>query len=189
MKMQAVRRGVSILLAAVMMMSFPFLFGCRHAGGDPRDATAQGIDFEYIKWTEQGMRAGAQVLEAEKTADGVRLSSYVAVHNRSEETNDTVETRMDETTVDGDAETYRAVALLLAECKVRKWNGFRGRKPYVLDGKTFIFEASLADGTTIRASGSNRYPARYAQLQSALYDLMDARTSVTEKGETTTWES
>ncbi len=118
-------------------------------------------DFVSFRVSEQGMRAQENVYEAARTADGVRLSHYYAASTWSDEANDYVEERMDETVIDGGESLYMYLAGLVHACGVSKWDGFNGSDPRVLDGTMFSFEAELSDGSKVRASGSNAFPKYY----------------------------
>ena len=130
----------------------------------------QMTDFQSMRVSEQDTSAIHHVFEAQKTDGGVRLSEYEETSRWSDEAGDYVSQRQNETAVDGDEVLYRSIAGLLHECGVTKWDGFRKSNPHILDGKMFTFEATLADGTTVQASGSNSYPDGYR----ALYDMLHA---------------
>ncbi len=120
--------------------------------------------FQSLRISVQDMRAGQNVYEAVNTGDGVKLSNYLSFYSGSSDK----EERRDEITVEGDETLYRTIAGLLNECDVRSWDGFNGSDPDALDGSTFIFEATLIDGTTIYATGSNSFPEHYNDLISGL---------------------
>lgn len=132
----------------------------------------EGTDFASFRLSEQGSTAQRDVYEAVRTDEGVRLSHYYALSAWSEEKNDYVEERMDETVIDGGEALYIYLAGLVHACGVPDWNGFSGSDPRVLDGTMFSFEATLADSGTVTASGSNAYPQQYREFRSGLYDAM-----------------
>ena len=103
-------------------------------------------------------------LEAQKTDAGVRLSEFDELSRWSDDINGYEKERLNECTADGDERLYRSVAGLLQECDVEQWDGFRKSNSRVLDGTMFTFEATLADGSAIRASGSNSFPNGYGTL-------------------------
>lgn len=57
--------------------------------------------------------------------------------------------------------------VFLASC-VADWDGFRGSDPNVLDGTTFSFEATFADGSTVSASGTNSFPDGYGEFKQSI---------------------
>lgn len=126
-----------------------------------RVSLLEPTDFTSFRVSEQGTSAIHDVYEAERMADGVRLTHYEAQYSWSDETNGFAETRQNETVIDGGEELYMYLAGLVRACDVPDWDGFRKSDSRVLDGKMFEFKATLADGSTVSASGSNAYPKRF----------------------------
>ena len=62
----------------------------------------------------------------------------------------------------------REIGGVFIDCDVASWDGFTGSDPHVLDGYSFSFEATLSDGTTISASGSNASPQGYPAFKTAI---------------------
>lgn len=62
---------------------------------------------------------------------------------------------------------------ILEENQVGNWNGFHGSNSHVLDGDGFGLFVEFTDGTTISASGENRYPKNYSETASALWKLIE----------------
>ena len=52
-----------------------------------------------------------------------------------------------------------------------QWDGVYQSTSAVLDGSSFPLEITLADGSTISAHGSNRFPAYYSEVASAIRTL------------------
>ena len=52
-----------------------------------------------------------------------------------------------------------------------QWDGFDKSSSAVSDGSGFTLEITLADGSTISAHGSNRFPAYYSEVSSAIRAL------------------
>lgn len=126
-----------------------------------RVSLLEPTDFTSFRLSEQDTSAIHDVYEAKRTADGVQLSHYNATYNWSDEAGDFVETRTDETVIDGGEALYMYLAGLLHAYDVPDWDGFKKSNTHVLDGTMFSFEAELADGTKVTASGSNAFPQHY----------------------------
>ena len=63
---------------------------------------------------------------------------------------------------------------LLNECRITKWDGFRGKNPPgVLDGYMFNFKAVVNDDRKISADGSNNYPRHYSVLLKYMRDKLN----------------
>ena len=137
-----------------------------------RVSRLEPTDFESFTLSETGMRAAKEAYEAKRTADGVQLSHYFAMSHWSEEKNDYVEERTDETVIDGGEELYMYLAGLTHACDMPGWDGFSGSDPHVLDGTMFTFRAKLADGTQVYATGSNAYPKRYHAFRQGLSSMI-----------------
>ena len=132
----------------------------------------QTTDFTSFSFRSHGSSSIHTVYSAETTVDGVRFSAYEATQRWSDEENDYVETRMNERIFDGGDDLYRTIAALFAQCSVPKWDGYHRSNTRVLDGTTFSFEAVLADGKTVSASGSNSFPDGYRTFNTALQTLV-----------------
>lgn len=139
-----------------------------------RVSLLEPTDFESFVISEQGTSAIHDVFEAERTADGVRLSHFDATYSWSYETDDYEESRENETVLDGGEALYMYLAGLVRSCGVSGWDGFRGTNTHVLDGKMFSFKAKLSDGTSVSASGSNAFPKHYREFFNGLYAVMRA---------------
>lgn len=131
---------------------------------DRRVMPLETTDFKSFRVSEQDTTAQHDVYEAVRTENGVRLSHFLAEYNWSYEADDYVETRLDETVVDGGEALYMYLAGLFRTCGVEKWDGFRKSDPRILDGRMFAFEAELADGTKVTASGSNAFPRHFREF-------------------------
>lgn len=63
---------------------------------------------------------------------------------------------------------------LLNECNVFGWNGFHGAHPkHVKDGEMFSFEATVNDGTVIKAEGSANFPKHFWNFQRAIGEILN----------------
>ena len=130
-----------------------------------RVSVLEPTDFVSFRLSEQDTSAIHDVYEATRTESGVRLSHYHATNSWSDETNDFAETKLDEGVIDGGESLYMYLAGLVQACGVPEWDGFKKSNSHVLDGTMFSFEAELADGTRISASGSNAYPNHYRDFK------------------------
>ena len=138
-----------------------------------RVSRLEPTDFVSFRIFKQGSSAVRDVYEAVRTDDGVRLSHYDGLSNWSDETNDYVPQRQNETVIDGGEALYLYLAGLLHACGVPGWDGFSGgNPPGVLDGTMFELEAELADGSTVHASGSNNYPDHFRDFWGCLYAVV-----------------
>lgn len=70
-----------------------------------------------------------------------------------------------------DAELLQELAKLVDDYNLRKWDGFDKVNSHVLDGSSFDLEIRFGDGTSITASGSNRFPEGYSDAKTAVDDL------------------
>lgn len=138
-----------------------------------RVSALEMTEFQSFRLTQQGTTAEQTVYAAEKTEDGVQLTRYTAVQSWSDTARDMVEEKTNENVLNGGEDTYRHLAGLLHESNVKDWNGFHGTNPHVLDGRSFRFEAVLANGQTIEAGGTNHFPDGLSALEDILYTLME----------------
>lgn len=141
-----------------------------YVDNDYKVTELEKTDFKAFKLKVQGSTAGAEVTEATRTKDGAQLRRYTLYTSwtGSEQT----ETIEDEKKIEGGEELYDSLAGLLHNCGAAEWDGFHGTNSNVLDGYSFTFEMTLADGKVISASGSNSYPDGYAEFQSTLYRFL-----------------
>ena len=71
-----------------------------------------------------------------------------------------------------DAPFLSALEALLEKHGIRSWNGFRGRPMMqVLDGESFSLSIRFRDGSTVEASGNNRFPNTYQDFRIELNEL------------------
>lgn len=129
------------------------------------NSTTVPLDFKSLKLTENNCSAIVEVLEAEKTNNGIRLTrAYENISN-------------DERTVvreiNGDEALLNEVQTKLGQLKVEKWNGFKGSNPPdILDGTSMNFECTMSDGSRITAYGSNNFPKNYNEVHRYLFDML-----------------
>ncbi len=66
-----------------------------------------------------------------------------------------------------------AIIALLNSCNVLRWDGFHGKHPkHVRDGTMFSFKATVNEGLTVKADGSENFPKGYRELIRALNSLL-----------------
>lgn len=74
-------------------------------------------------------------------------------------------------------EEMEALSALIAALELSGWNGFDETDTGALDGERFSLRAAFADGSALTASGSNRFPADYAEktahIEAFFHALMD----------------
>ena len=62
---------------------------------------------------------------------------------------------------------------MLNNCSILSWDGFHGKHPRgVKDGIMFSFSATVNDGKTIKADGSQNFPKHYRDFTQALHDIL-----------------
>ena len=62
---------------------------------------------------------------------------------------------------------------LMNKCRLLSWDGFHGQRPKgIKDGKNFIFKATVNEGETIYATGSQRFPPCYRDFTDGLYEIL-----------------
>ncbi len=130
--------------------------------------TGDAMDFNYIKLTESGSMATVTVYYAEKTDTGVHLEYYEAWSHWDNEAGTSVEDKYMIRELDGGEDLYNEIAQLAGAAGVPSWDGFSGSDPNVMDGYGFNLEAELPDGSSIYASGSNKFPDGYQLLAGGL---------------------
>lgn len=60
---------------------------------------------------------------------------------------------------------------IAGELGVAKWDGFDKTNKRGSDGSTFTLSITLADGSSVSAHGSNRFPDNYNELYSAVREM------------------
>lgn len=130
------------------------------------------LAIENFKLTINTMMACNFVYAGHKTDTGFHIEYYLSDPYWDDSIRDYAEIKHIVHAIDGDQAFYEAVCQLFTECRVDKWNGFKGSNPPgLLDGSTMSFDATLCDGTTIHAHGSNNFPKNYGTLKDGLCEL------------------
>ena len=127
------------------------------------------LHFQSFQLIEQGMTIDKHIYEATKTEQGVLLEYYI---NRRKPSGQEEEDKEVLYSIAGDESLYQKLCVLLGECRIKKWHGFKGSNPNMADGTLMHFHALLADGSVIEASGHNRFPKEYHDFYRRLYELL-----------------
>lgn len=126
-------------------------------------AAPQLNSFSSITLHLIGMRF-EHTYEILNTEAGAVLSRYNHIYKNGEDVRN-----LDQTVIcDSDQ-----ILELLKTCGIVRWDGFHGAHPKnVTDGVMFTFTAVINDGQTIRAEGSENFPAGYHELLQTLNRLL-----------------
>lgn len=112
---------------------------------------------ERFELREYGDMAGCQVYSAEPSDAGFLLVSiYWEDFDGQHHEERSLNVRPDEVTA------------VLMDCRADSWDDFHESNSDVLDGHSFTFEASLSDGTSVTASGTNAVPEGYGAFKSGI---------------------
>ena len=76
-----------------------------------------------------------------------------------------------EYSLDMTAEEAKALALLVQNHELTRWNGFDRVDRHALDGTGFDLRISYEDGQEVRASGSNTFPEGYKAAHEAVLNF------------------
>lgn len=82
------------------------------------------------------------------------------------------ENGLKEGTCEVDSETLSELSKLCKKLSLRSWDGFNKSAKGVLDGSGFSLSMDFADGTHIKASGSNRFPKNYNSFESTFLNIL-----------------
>lgn len=74
-------------------------------------------------------------------------------------------------TVPADEELLQALAAIVADHNMQRWDGFSEIDSMILDGSGFSLSVAFEDGSRIRASGSNSFPRGFSAAWEAIDDL------------------
>ena len=115
--------------------------------------------------TLRGMRGG-HVYKFEGEGDVTELRRYREIYSNKETE------LMLEASVSCSEQTMLD---LMNKCGILRWNGFHGKHPKnVKDGIMFSFKASVNDGQTISADGSENFPKGYYEFVRTLNEMLSA---------------
>lgn len=139
------------------------------AGGPALKRPDKIFEFKRVTLTVHGMMAGAREYEALRTKNGVEVSLYDGgwTYNENIRRESCLKSRKK-----GGDKLYYDMAEFFENIGLKKWDGFAGSNPNVLDGYSFSFNAETADGKTIHARGSNAYPENYGKLEDYLWEMV-----------------
>ena len=151
------------------------LFGCTGTGpeapavpsavqsGDNTGKPANENSIVYFCFDYNASMGGQFTYTVTQEEDGRIVFSYEDLEHRSSGVMSTEVTR---DVTDALEELYRS-------CKLADWDGFNGSDPDMLDGDGFTLTIKFADGTRLRADGSNAYPTGYRDFTGKLYELLN----------------
>lgn len=130
--------------------------------------TKKGLLFKRITLRINGMMASTREYEVLKTVLGMEASMY----DGSWQFNKMVSRKSCRQASERyNRQSYELFCEKLEQWGVRKWDGFSGSNPDVLDGEMFSLDIELEDGSLMSAHGSNAYPPNYGRFEEMLRDL------------------
>ncbi len=140
------RRMIAILLLAAVLLA-----GSACQKPIKTDEPMTGFTFSH-----SGMHTGLiYTLEAERAGNGWQANLSLLAGEK-------------EYTLDMTAEEAEALAALVQNHELNRWNGFDRVDRHALDGTGFDLRIDYDDGQEVRASGSNAFPEGYAAAHEAI---------------------
>lgn len=140
------RRILAVLLLAAVLLTGS---ACRKP--IRTDAPMTGFTFSH-----SGMHTGMiYTLEAGRDGNGWQANLSLLAGER-------------EYALDMTAEEAEALAALVQNYELNRWNGFDRVDRHALDGTGFELKIGYEDGQEVRASGSNAFPEGYAAAHDAI---------------------
>ena len=130
------------------------------------------MDFRSFKLVQTDMTAQRRVYEGYKTENGVHLEYYISTDEWDDTISDYAECRDTVRKIDGDEKLFQKLCELFGNCRIEKWADFHGHDSQVLDGTGMSFEAILADGTEVNASGTNSFPGNFSTFTQEIRKLI-----------------
>ncbi|MBS7262510.1 MAG: hypothetical protein KIG36_02760 [Eubacteriales bacterium] len=124
------------------------------------------ISFEIVTLSLSGMRGKVEYeIIARSPRAEVSYYTYRCAKNGGFERKPEERALCDEATI----------LKLLNDCDLLSWDGFHGKHPRdVLDGTMFRLTATLNDGQTVRADGSQNFPKHFREFRDGLYAILHA---------------
>ena len=120
--------------------------------------------FEIIFFRISGMRVTAEY-EIVMKEDRAEITEYRIYYTRE----DGDERRPQHCAVCSVEEMLK----LLNECEVLKWDGFHGKHPIgVKDGEMLSFSATVNDGQTVKADGSENFPKHFREFRNQIFKML-----------------
>jgi len=139
------------------------LCGCREKV-EPEEVQTMGetMEITLFSFTHTGMSTEQCFLySAEQTEDGIRLYTEELFSGGL-----IVDTIVDEPVLEQLGE-------IAGKYRLDRWNGFDKNDEHVMDGYNFSLSVTLADGKTISAHGSNRFPDGYGDAKREICELFE----------------
>ena len=120
------------------------------------------MDIVSFSFTHTGMSTEECFsYSAEQTDDGIRLYTEELFSGGL-----IVDTIIDEPILEQLGE-------IAGKYRLDKWDGFDKKNKHVMDGNNFSLSVTLADGETISAHGSNRFPDGYSDAKQEICELFE----------------
>lgn len=158
----------------VLCISLLILSACSPGPETENGYGGDSMEFESFNLTMTGTMAHSDVYAAQKTEGGVHLEHYIETSMWDDALARSVDIRHTIREIDGDEALYKELCAIFGNCRIDKWAGFRGENPpEVLDGSSMSFNAVLADGTKVDASGSNNFPKNYRIFVQEIQQLIN----------------
>lgn len=140
-----------------MFVKLARLFGC----GREKEKTVTSVD--EMTLTLRGMHGGT-VYKFENRTTGTELCRYFEKYSGTE-----TFLELDKSA----AFDHQQMISLINTCGIILWDGFHGKHPRnVHDGIMFCFKATVNDGQTIFADGSENFPNGYREFVRSLNEIL-----------------
>jgi hypothetical protein len=120
--------------------------------------------YEKVFWRISGMRCSDEyeILSKDGIAEITEYRMYCASGGG-------MERRPERSRAVSDAEVIQ----LFNDCQILKWDGFHGKHPKnVRDGEMFTFSATVNEGRTINAEGSENFPKYFREFRNEIYRIL-----------------
>lgn len=162
LEVESVRQAV---LALVLMLVLVLLLtGCSDVvqvfGGKAEKPLEQPLEITEFTYSVSGMGDSFTATFAPAPGGGTRVTAEAGYGSYT----------MDEV-LEEDYMTW--LGQLAAQYRMDKWDGFDKVNQHILDGEQFKLYITLADGKTIKASGSNAYPKNFTEPMREVGALID----------------
>ncbi len=75
-------------------------------------------------------------------------------------------------TFEADARVFETLQKVVEKAKVDSWDGFKGSNPSVSDGSGFSLAIGYSDGSSVEASGDNKFPSNYGEAAKEITEVL-----------------
>ena len=157
---ESVRQAVMVLVLVLVLVML--LTGCSNGlfGGKTEKPLEQPLEITEFTYSVSGMSDSFTATFAPAGNGGTHVTAEAGYGSYT----------MDEVL---EEDYMTRLGQLAAQYRMDKWDGFDKADKRVLDGEQFELHITLADGKTIRASGSNAYPKNFHEPMSEVRALID----------------